>query len=87
MNTNKWSQLPDWAKWTIALSVAMLAFITYTIAASSGVGQQCIVTALGGNKLCGADARAWCDSTDEIRAMNSTDPTVSKTQDLCDSMR
>lgn len=29
---------------------------------------ECIVLALGGRKLCGQDAAAWCKSTDSIRA-------------------
>jgi hypothetical protein len=41
-------------------------------ALSSALGDQakheCIVLALGGNKLCGQDAAAWCKSTDSIRA-------------------
>jgi hypothetical protein len=45
----------------------------------------CVITAIGGNKLCGDDAKAWCDSTDQLRAM---DPTQSaSSQAACDSIR
>lgn len=53
--------------------------------ALSGCGgsQDCIVLALGGNKLCGSDAAAWCRSTDAIRqqarALGSNDQSSEET--------
>jgi hypothetical protein len=43
--------------------------------------RMCIILANGGNTLCGADAAAWCDSTDEFREGKS------KSQRLCDKIR
>lgn len=42
---------------------------------------MCIILANGGNKLCGADAAAWCDSTDEFRERDSD------SQRLCNKIR
>lgn len=61
--------------------------------------EQCIILANGGNKLCGADAEAWCDSTDAIRdsagdALNDPtygDPSAAAanadSQAMCDELR
>jgi hypothetical protein len=40
----------------------------------SGGDQECIVLALGGNKLCGADAASWCRATDDIGDRSSAQP-------------
>ena len=60
-------------------------------------GQKCIVLANGGNKLCGNDAKAWCESTDSIRSGaqdlqneygdGSIDTSISESQSLCDDIR
>lgn len=56
-------------------------------------GGACIVLANGGNKLCGGDARAWCDSTDAIRGASGDtgdlglDATVDESQRVCDDLR
>jgi hypothetical protein len=51
-------------------------------------GEKCIILANGGNKLCGDDAKAWCESTREFR---QGDPTLgiegdSESQAVCDSL-
>lgn len=58
--------------------------------------QDCIVLVLGGNKLCGEDARAWCDATDSIREASrnpflsdpsTTDIDIESSQAMCDAIR
>jgi len=61
--------------------------------------QDCIILAVGGNKLCGDDAKAWCDSTDGVRDSAqemASDPTygdastsdsVRQAQADCDTIR
>jgi hypothetical protein len=50
---------------------------------------NCIILANGGNKLCGADAATWCDTTDEFR---EGDPALglkgdNESQAACDQIR
>jgi hypothetical protein len=55
-----------------------------------GSNEDCIILANGGNKLCGDDARAWCDTTDSIRSAAdglSDDPTIDDSQAACDTIR
>lgn len=49
----------------------------------SGSSAPCMVLANGGNRVCGADAAAWCRATDGIR-QGATDPTLQQTQSDCD---
>lgn len=78
---------------TIAVLVAAAAIAAGT--AGCGAVDQltgnetCIVLAMGGNKLCGADAAAWCRSTDSIRATaDQLDPagTDPSSQQTCDDL-
>lgn len=67
----------------------MLGAIATAAFAGCTTGEQCLVTTQG-NKLCGADAAAWCQVTDNIRqqALNTgdADPVIKSTQDLCDKL-
>lgn len=63
--------------------VAGLAF--YVVISSTGSNGKCIVTALGGQKLCGDDAKAWCNATDNLRAQGGAD--AAESQALCDDIR
>lgn len=67
-------------------------------ACGSSEPKDCIVLANGGNKLCGDEARAWCDSTDAIRhaGQDYTDgdssttelsAAVDESQSICDRIR
>jgi hypothetical protein len=51
--------------------IAVLICLSIGYAKSQHVGpfkqQTCIVLALGGNELCGAQAAAWCQSMDSYR--------------------
>lgn len=64
--------------------------------ALAGCGSdQCIVLANGGNKLCGEDAAAWCDSTDAVRdttgfgqyISEQDKQAISDSQQTCDDIR
>jgi hypothetical protein len=69
----------------LGLIVAAVLFFTNT-GPFEGAGQEeCIVTTIGGNTLCGDDARAWCDSTDSLRAMDAVNSAES--QAACDKVR
>lgn len=63
------------------------------LALSACGSEKCIVLANGGNKLCGDEAAAWCDSTDAIRNSTGntgdpmTDQTVRDSQAACDEIR
>lgn len=54
---------------------------------------RCIITTASAQKLCGDDARAWCDATDADRAVASdtgdalNDLNVQRAQDACDLIR
>lgn len=52
-------------------------------------GEDCIILANGGNKLCGQDAKAWCDSTDALRQGDPAlgIPSDTRSQAVCDSLR
>lgn len=53
-----------------ALVVALALAAPVALAGCSAeelAGGNCIILANGGNKLCGEDAKAWCDSTEEFR--------------------
>jgi hypothetical protein len=58
-----------------------------------GSSSDCIILANGGNKLCGDDAAAWCDSTDAGRnavsglGSSEVDASMRDSQDACDSIR
>lgn len=79
----------------------ILGFLVLPVAlAFGGCGSDdCIIVSASGNKLCGDDARAWCDSTDGLRRAGSdlaTDPdygdpnlaaSVSDSQAACDAVR
>lgn len=34
---------------------------------NAGITGDCIILANGGNKLCGEDAKAWCQTTEKLR--------------------
>jgi uncharacterized membrane protein len=69
----------------ILAASAALAGVSGCSASSIGGGnEQCIVLALGGNKLCGADAATWCRTTDSIRKSSGQD--MSDSQMTCDSL-
>lgn len=53
--------------------IALLVAGTTAAVALAGCGgsKECIVLANSGNKLCGADAAAWCSSTDSLRSSAS----------------
>lgn len=65
---------------SLGLIVLALLFFTH-----SGPFHQekCVITALGGNKLCGDEARAWCDSTDALRDLSGD----ASSQAVCDELR
>jgi hypothetical protein len=53
-----------------------------------GLNGDCVVLAMGGNKLCGEEAKAWCRATDDLRA---GDPTLgieadTESQAICDGL-
>ena len=56
---------------------------------SIGCGEEdCIILAVGGNKLCGDDAKAWCDSTDSLRsAAGRFGGDTGDSQATCDTIR
>jgi FtsH-binding integral membrane protein len=66
----------------MALSL-VAGFGWYSVLLTSTGQDRCVVTALGGNKLCGDDARAWCDSTDALRAAAND----ARSQQVCDDLR
>lgn len=45
-----------------------------------GGSSNCIILANGGRKLCGDEAKAWCDSTDSLREKTG-DPTIDASLD------
>lgn len=66
------------------MAVSLVAgFAWYSVLLTSTGQDRCVVTALGGSKLCGGDARAWCDSTDALRAISND----AKSQRVCDDLR
>lgn len=67
---------------TMILAVVVTVIISASLAAAHG-DNHCLLLADGGRKLCGADAAAWCDSTDAIR--NLARDTAS--QQVCDDLR
>lgn len=46
------------------------------------LGEQCLVT-VSGNKLCGEDAKAWCNATDDLRTADAD----TQSQAVCDEIR
>jgi hypothetical protein len=46
---------------------AALGAIVSVLGVGCGSSDDCIILANGGNKLCGDDAAAWCNSTDALR--------------------
>lgn len=73
---------------TLGLVVLAILFFAHTGPFASGgalSGDECVVVTLGGNKLCGDDAKAWCDSTDSLRELDAAGSAES--QAVCDSIR
>jgi len=79
-------------------TITTLLATAFAAVAFSACGDQCVILANGGNKLCGDDAKAWCDSTDSLRnAMDDpaldefTDPSIDssldESQSVCDEIR
>lgn len=58
-------------------------------------GGDCIILTNGGNKLCGEDAKVWCDSSDNLRDTTgmedylsfSDKQTIAESQAACDEIR
>lgn len=74
----------------LLLTSVVAGFAWYVGLSSTGSNSKCVVTAMGGNKLCGDDARAWCDSTDSIRSEVrglGDDATIDDSQATCDEIR
>lgn len=67
----------------LLLTSVVAGGIFYAVVSSTGSNGQCIVTALGGEKLCGDDAKAWCDATDSLRAESAD----AESQRICDELR
>lgn len=66
------------------MAVSLVAgFVWYSVVLTSTGQDKCAVLTLGGNKLCGDDARAWCDSTDSLRALVAD----TESQRVCDDLR
>jgi hypothetical protein len=55
-------------KLLLAISVAGAVLAAAVALSGCGGSGPCIILALGGNKLCGSDAAAWCRTTDSLRA-------------------
>jgi hypothetical protein len=79
----------------IVLVVAVVVgAISISVFGAGGVADACIVTS-NGNKVCGADAAAWCDVNAPIRDQVSGDPDADpfiaeqmrSTDDACDEVR
>lgn len=70
--------------------LALVVLIGAFLFSACGGSEDCIVLANGGNKLCGSDAAAWCESTDGIRdTANTLDPgnaDVRESQSVCDDL-
>jgi hypothetical protein len=64
----------------LLLPILAAAVLAGCGSSSSGT---CIVLANGGNTLCGATAAAWCRSTDAIRALDPTNPTIASSVAAC----
>jgi hypothetical protein len=71
-----------------ALLATAAAFAVSGCDTSQFTGEACVITATG-NKLCGGDATAWCNATDDLRAGDSTLGIApdSKSQAVCDEVR
>jgi hypothetical protein len=69
----------------LLLTSVVAGFVFYAVLSSTGSNGKCVVTALGGQKLCGDDAKAWCDATDSLR--DPSDPDSAESQRLCDDIR
>jgi hypothetical protein len=70
--------------------------LVLAVALSGCASEQCIVTGLG-NKVCGADAAAWCEINEPMREefrnapASEADPTlkeqIRQTDEACDAVR
>jgi hypothetical protein len=78
----------------ILVVAVVVGAISISIFGPGGSAEACIVTDIG-NKVCGADAAAWCDlnapTRDAIRSDPNTDPTIAQqlkdTDDACAQVR
>jgi hypothetical protein len=68
----------------LGLIVAAVLFFTDSGPFKGEANEPCIVTATA-NKLCGDDARAWCNTTDDLRDLDPAGS--SKSQAVCDDIR
>ena len=70
---------------------SLLGLTLAAVVALSAIGcgdADCIILVNGGNKLCGDDAKAWCDSTDSLRsAASGLGGNTGDSQNACDAMR
>lgn len=79
-------------KWKIVVAVGVLWIVLALAYNHEKNTSNCLITTTA-QKLCGDDARVWCDSTDADRALNSdtgdvvADLTVQEAQDSCDLIR
>jgi hypothetical protein len=64
------------------LAITVTVIVSASLAAANG-DDKCIVLANGGRTLCGAEARAWCDSTDSLRTVTDN----ADSQAICDELR
>lgn len=79
-----------WGKIVGGLAAALVAvwFTGVLDKPLAGIGlnkNPCIVTAIGGSTLCGDEAKAWCDTTDGLRALDRSGS--SDSQATCDEIR
>lgn len=83
----------------VLVAVAFVASLAAGCGGSTFGAQKCVILTNGGNKLCGDDARAWCDSSDAIRSTGldmATDAefgdatsaaSIRESQAVCDQIR
>jgi hypothetical protein len=82
-------------KHLVLIAVVTIAVIIAVFAGGCGSSDDCIVLANGGNKLCGENAAAWCDSTDTLRdtrgftqyLTQAQRDAVTESQMTCDEIR
>jgi hypothetical protein len=82
-------------RYFVLIAVITITVIIAVFAGGCGGSDDCIVLANGGNKLCGQNAAAWCDSTDTLRDTRGISQyltqaqrdAVAESQMTCDEIR